>query len=83
MKFLGISFDAGKNIKLNSDERRKKFIGSFNAIYSRIGCKDYISTLVFILSTICVPALLYGIEEIFREDNSEKRECVIRIVEFA
>ena len=73
MKFLGTVFEANNHLRLNSTERRKKFMSSFNAIYGRIGKIDNISILIFLLGTICTPTLLYGIE-IFSEDKTEKNK---------
>jgi len=39
---------------------RKKFCRAFNSIYEKVGNKNSVTLLTFLLSTQCVPILLYG-----------------------
>jgi exonuclease III len=62
MKYLGVSFFSGKSLLFNTDDRRKSFYSQFNTIYGRLGNKNNISLIIFLLKSICIPTLIFGTE---------------------
>ena len=61
-RYLGIFIVRGKKFTCNYSSARKKFFRAFNSIYEKVGNKDSVTLLTFLLSTQCVPILLYGTE---------------------
>ena len=65
IRYLGIFILSGKKFCCNFDKCRANFYRSFNSIYSKIGSTSSPSVILSLLSSYCLPVLIYGIECIF------------------
>jgi hypothetical protein len=63
IKYLGVFIERAKVFRCNYSENRKKFFRSFNCIFGRVG-KSVVNVVTSLLSTQCVPVLLYGSEAV-------------------
>jgi len=54
-RYLGIFIVSGKKFVCNYSSARKKFFRAFNSIYEKVGNKNSVALLTFLLSTQCVP----------------------------
>ena len=61
-RYLGINIVAGCRYACDYGDARKKFLGAFNAIYGRIGNKNTTNLSLSLLSSKCLPSLIYGAE---------------------
>src|ERR1051325_9087023 len=62
IRYLGIYILSGKQFKCNFNQARSNFYHSFNRIYSKIGQCSSPRVILFLLSSYCLPALMYGME---------------------
>jgi len=67
--YLRISVVAGKKIICDYSGPRRKFFPFFNTIYGRVGSKDSTILLLTLLSSVCTPALLLGVEVALGNDK--------------
>ena len=75
-KYLGVQIMSNKIFKCDFSESRRKFFNSFNVIYGRVGHKDSVNLLIHFLSTICVPALVFGTETALGRNAKELARLV-------
>ena len=61
-KYLGIVIVSGKRFRCLFDACKKKFFGSFNAIFGRVGRLASEDVILHLTRTKCLPVLLYAIE---------------------
>jgi len=64
IKYLGVSIIAGKNFKVNPQRLKQKYFGAVNSIYGKVGTLSSPRVLCSLISTFCVPIILYGAEAI-------------------
>ena len=75
IRYLGIFIVSCKKFNCNYSLARKKFFRAFNSIYEKVGDKNSVSLLTFLLATQCVPILLYGIDAAGLDKYEFKRLC--------
>jgi len=64
VKYLGVTIVCGNRFKLSFDDRKCKFYAQFNAIYSKLGNLADPSVSLYLMETVAMPILLYGIEAV-------------------
>jgi hypothetical protein len=75
IKYLGVYIVGSKCFYCDYSNARKKFFRAFNAIYGRVGDKNVVSLLISLLSTVCTPVLLHGIDATYANNYELKRLC--------
>ena len=63
-KYLGVYLLHGMYLKIYAHYNKVKFFTSFNAIYAKLGSSSNAETLVHLLKTNCLSALLYNLEAV-------------------
>ena len=61
-RYLGVYFSSARTFKCCFDKCKASFYRSFNAIYGRHGRYASPEVIVHLLSSKCMPVLLYGLE---------------------
>jgi len=75
-EYLGVSVLSGKHFLCDYFGARRKFFGSFIPIYGRVGSKYSTSLLLSLFSSVCTPALSYGVKAALGGDKMElKKLC--------
>jgi hypothetical protein len=64
MRYLGISFGQASSFKLNLHSNKVKFFQGFNSIYAKLGSSNSVDTIVHLMKSNCLSALLYNLESI-------------------
>ena len=64
LKYLGVYLLHGVYLKINVHYNKVKFFTSFNAIYAKLGSSASAETLVHLLKSNCLSALLYNLEAV-------------------
>jgi len=64
LKYLGISFDVTRKLKVPVALQRIKLFRTFNYIYSCDGASASPIVLCHLLTVFCLPVLLYGLEAV-------------------
>ena len=62
IRYLGIYILSGKHFKCNFDQARINFYRSVNSIFNKIGQCSSPRVILSLLSSYCLPALMYGME---------------------
>ena len=62
IKYLGLFLVAGKRFACNLHSCKIKFFRALNAILSKIGDMNAITVILSIISSNCIPILMYGLE---------------------
>ena len=73
IRYLGIFISSGKHFKCVFDNARSSFYRSFNSIYSKIGNASSPNVILSLLSSYCLPSLLYGSEAIVIDSHEMQR----------
>ena len=60
--YLGIQFSSGRNLRVDLHKSKLAFFRSFNSIMAKIGSTASEEVLLHLLSTKCMPSLLYSLE---------------------
>ncbi len=63
IRYLGIFFLAGKNLKCDFHETKAKYFGSLNSLLGKIGTKS-LTVALSLTAAKCFPILLYGLETV-------------------
>ena len=61
-RYLGVYFSSARTFKCCFDNCKASFYRSFNAIYGRLGRCASPEVIVHLLSSKCMPVLLYGLD---------------------
>ena len=61
-RYLGVYFSSARTFKCCLDNCKASFYRSFNAIYGRLGRCASPEVIVHLLSSKCMPVLLYGLD---------------------
>ena len=61
-RYLGVYFSRTRTLKCSFDNCKASFYRSFNAIYGRFGRCASPEVIVHLLSSKCMPVLLYGLD---------------------
>ena len=64
MRYLGIYIDCSKSMKCSLDECKKKFYRAANGIFGMIGRTVSEEVILKLISSKCIPILLYGLESL-------------------
>ena len=62
IKYLGVMFKSGMQLKCTFDHVKTAFYRAFNALYAKCGASQYELTSVFLMESYCIPILTYAIE---------------------
>ena len=60
VKYLGVYLVSGKNFKIDLTSAKLKYYGCFNSILSVIGKQQNKIACLYLVSTYCLPKLIYG-----------------------
>jgi len=61
IRYLGVNILAGSRFNLNLQPSKQKFFGAVNNIFGKVGLRTSAELLVSLLSSFCVPIMLYGL----------------------
>ena len=61
-RYLGIYFTSSRTFTCSFEHSKTKFYKAFNAIFGKIGRMASEEVIIHLLTTKCVPILLYGLE---------------------
>ena len=61
IKYLGVEICSGQKFKVNFDSAKCNFYKSFNTLYSKLGSYNDYGSTIFLMESISVPHLIYGI----------------------
>jgi hypothetical protein len=79
IRYLGIFIEANFSFRCSLHNCKKSFYISFNSIYGKIGGVSNEDTILYLLTTKCLPKLLYGLEVIpLTRSQMNNLEFVIR-----
>ena len=62
IRYLGVFISCGRVFRCNLDNCRSNFYRSFNGIFSKIGTSSSPNVILSLMSSYCLPVLLYGLE---------------------
>jgi len=62
IKYLGVHIVEAKSFKISTDQSRRSFYRAANAIFARVGRIASEEVVLHLMSTKCIPILLYGLE---------------------
>jgi len=62
IKYLGVHIVESKSFKISTDKSRRSFYRAANAIFARVGRIASEEVVLHLMSTKCIPILLYGLE---------------------
>ena len=61
IKYLGVHIVESKSFKFSTDHSRRSFYRAANAIFARVGRIASEEVVLHLMSTKCIPILLYGL----------------------
>jgi len=64
IRFLGVTILTGKKFVINLQRTKQKYFRALNAIFGKIGLNSYPVVLCSLVTTFCVPFLLYAVESV-------------------
>jgi len=64
MRYLGIYIVCSNSMKCSLDECKKKFYRAANGIFGKIGRTASEELILKLISSKCIPILLYGLESL-------------------
>ena len=64
IKYLGVMFIQAPTVKVNLHPNKVKFYQAFNGIYAKLGSSCNVDTIVHLLKSNCLSALLYDLESV-------------------
>ena len=64
IKYLGVTFTQGSFLKVSLHANKVKFFSAFNSIYARLGSSASCETLIQLMKSNCLSALLYNLESV-------------------
>lgn len=64
LRYLGITFSSGRSLRCELHQKKAKFFGSINGVFSRIGTKSSPHVLLSLIFSKCVPIIFYGLESL-------------------
>jgi len=62
MRYLGIYFVAGRNMRCSISYAKRSFYRSSNAIFGKVGRHASAEVILQLVNSKCMPMLLYGLE---------------------
>ena len=62
IRYLGVYIVSGRQFKCSFNNAKRKFYGAFNAIYGKVGRIASEEVILNLISSKCLPCLLYGSE---------------------